>query len=179
MKLTKDGHAAREEELRTTLGEITLINCPVPTSTEDHGKIKNLLVVKKAELYVIGHPNLIKVVIKGLPTSTDIADIESELKEKGLAVEKVAQLRTFRDKSPPIFMVELKAPKKQQKSTTSKNLITSSGVARPISRCTIVTKQKKNIHASHPIREPHCPYGHWDFSSGRNNGTPSGSKHCR
>ncbi|GFT84946.1 hypothetical protein TNCV_2507631 [Trichonephila clavipes] len=36
MKLIKDGHAARKEELRTILGEITLINCLVvncPTDT--------------------------------------------------------------------------------------------------------------------------------------------------
>ncbi|GFX48933.1 uncharacterized protein TNCV_2797241 [Trichonephila clavipes] len=46
--------------------------------------------IKKDEHYIIQHPSLIKVLIKGLPASTDVADIESELKAKVLAVEKIA-----------------------------------------------------------------------------------------
>ncbi|GFX69785.1 nucleic-acid-binding protein from transposon X-element [Trichonephila clavipes] len=150
MKLIKNGHAARKKELRTTLGEISdyLPNCKLcpthttqnnqsypntvnkntgnyikiqPTSAEINENIKKLIVVKKAEHYVIEHPNIIKVVIKGLPT-TDVADIESELKEKGFAVEKVAQIR---DKSPPLplFMVELKCSEEAKKIYDIKNLV--------------------------------------------------------
>ncbi|PRD23048.1 UNVERIFIED_CONTAM: hypothetical protein NCL1_47460 [Trichonephila clavipes] len=71
-----------------------------PASAEDHENIKNLLDVKKADHYVIEHPTVLKAVIKGLPASTDIADIESELKMKGMAVEKIAQLRRFATKAP-------------------------------------------------------------------------------
>ncbi|GFV41386.1 uncharacterized protein TNCV_1302461 [Trichonephila clavipes] len=43
-----------------------------PASAEDHEKIKNLLVTKKAEHYVIENSKVIKAVIKGLPASTDV-----------------------------------------------------------------------------------------------------------
>ncbi|GFW22541.1 uncharacterized protein TNCV_3364531 [Trichonephila clavipes] len=80
-----------------------------PASEEDHDNIKKLLITKKADHYVIEEPKIIKTVIKGLTASTDGADIESELKEKGIAVEKVAQLRRFATKAPlPLFMVEVK-----------------------------------------------------------------------
>ncbi|GFW83909.1 uncharacterized protein TNCV_856921 [Trichonephila clavipes] len=69
-------------------------------SEEDHENIKKLLITKKADHYIIEEPKIIKTVIKGLPASTDVADIESELKEKGIAVEKVAQLRRFVTKAP-------------------------------------------------------------------------------
>ncbi|GFW62918.1 uncharacterized protein TNCV_4452671 [Trichonephila clavipes] len=69
-----------------------------PASAEDHENIKNLLITKKADHYVIEHPTVIKAVIKGLPTSTNVADIESELKSKAFAVERVAQIR---DEIPP------------------------------------------------------------------------------
>ncbi|GFV48749.1 uncharacterized protein TNCV_625361 [Trichonephila clavipes] len=80
-----------------------------PASAEDHENIKNLLVVKKADHCVIEEPKIIKAVIKGLSASTDVTDIESELKAKGVAVEKVAQLRRFATKAPlPLFMIEIK-----------------------------------------------------------------------
>ncbi|GFT54886.1 uncharacterized protein TNCV_4888441 [Trichonephila clavipes] len=80
-----------------------------PTTVEEQEKIKNLLIIKKADHYVIDHPKIIKAVIKGLPTTTNIADIEADLKEKGFEVEKIAQLRKFSTKSPlPLFMVQLK-----------------------------------------------------------------------
>ncbi|GFW94185.1 uncharacterized protein TNCV_1979251 [Trichonephila clavipes] len=92
-----------------------------PASAEDHENIKNLLVAKKAGHYVIEEPKIIKAVIKGLPASTDVTDIESELKTKGVAVEKVAQLRRFATKAPlPLFMIEIKRSDGAKKSTTSK-----------------------------------------------------------
>ncbi|GFX31190.1 uncharacterized protein TNCV_2026911 [Trichonephila clavipes] len=80
-----------------------------PTTVEEQEKIKNLLTIKKADHYVIDHPKIIKAVIKGLPATTNIADIEADLKEKGFEVEKIAQLRKFSTKSPlQLFMVQLK-----------------------------------------------------------------------
>ncbi|GFV51291.1 PRE_C2HC domain-containing protein [Trichonephila clavipes] len=80
-----------------------------PATAEDQEKIKQLLIIKKADHYVIEHPKIIKAVIKGLPASTNITDIESDLKEKGFAVEKIVQLRKFATKSPlPLFMVQIK-----------------------------------------------------------------------
>ncbi|GFW31075.1 nucleic-acid-binding protein from transposon X-element [Trichonephila clavipes] len=80
-----------------------------PTTAEDQEKIKHLLITKKADHYVIEHPKIIKAVIKGLPASTNITDIESDLKTKGFVVEKIVQLRKFATKSPlPLFMVQIK-----------------------------------------------------------------------
>ncbi|GFX34160.1 uncharacterized protein TNCV_2071971 [Trichonephila clavipes] len=88
-----------------------------PASAEDHESIKNLLVVKKADHYVIEHPTKIKAVIKGLPASTDVADIELELKLKGITVEKIAQLRRLATKSPlPLFMIEIKRSEGAEKN---------------------------------------------------------------
>ncbi|GFX72226.1 uncharacterized protein TNCV_4551481 [Trichonephila clavipes] len=70
-------------------------------TAEDQDKIKNLLIIKKADHYTIEHPTVIKAVIKGLPSSTNVTDIETELKSKGFEVEKIAQLRKFSTKSPP------------------------------------------------------------------------------
>ncbi|GFY40309.1 hypothetical protein TNIN_366491 [Trichonephila inaurata madagascariensis] len=44
-----------------------------------------------------------------MPVDTDIADIESDLTEKGFAVEKLTQLLKFTSKvALPIFMVEIR-----------------------------------------------------------------------
>ncbi|GFX64573.1 uncharacterized protein TNCV_2688471 [Trichonephila clavipes] len=59
-----------------------------PATAEDQKKIKHLLIFKKADHYVIEHPKIIKAVIKGLPASTNITDIESDLKAKGFDVKK-------------------------------------------------------------------------------------------
>ncbi|GFQ97272.1 hypothetical protein TNCT_60671 [Trichonephila clavata] len=76
-----------------------------PASSDDHRAITNLLEEKKAEYYVIqplaNRP--IKVVIKMLPTSTDVADIKSDHKEKVIDVEKVVQLHKFTSKAPCQF----------------------------------------------------------------------------
>ncbi|GFU53933.1 nucleic-acid-binding protein from transposon X-element [Trichonephila clavipes] len=80
-----------------------------PATVEEQDEIKKFLTIKKADHYVIDHPKITKAVIKGLPTSTNIADIEADLKEKGFEVEKIAQLRKFSTKSPlPLFMIQLK-----------------------------------------------------------------------
>ncbi|GFX85082.1 nucleic-acid-binding protein from transposon X-element [Trichonephila clavipes] len=49
-----------------------------------------------------------KIVIKGLPISTDIDDIKKDLSDRGFLVSKVAQLTKLKSKFKlPIFMVEL------------------------------------------------------------------------
>ncbi|GFV46169.1 uncharacterized protein TNCV_3420951 [Trichonephila clavipes] len=94
-----------------------------PATTEDQEKIKHLLIIKKADHYVIEHPKIIKAVIKGLPASTNIADIETDLKTKGFDVEKIAQLRKFATKSPlPLFMVQIKRSENAQDIYQLKNV---------------------------------------------------------
>ncbi|GFY10686.1 nucleic-acid-binding protein from transposon X-element [Trichonephila clavipes] len=95
-----------------------------PATAEDEDKIKKLLVIKKADHYTIEHPTVIKAVIKGLPSSTNVTDIESELKAKGFKVEKIAQLRKFSTKSPlPLFMIQIKRSENAQDIFKLKNLI--------------------------------------------------------
>ncbi|GFT80826.1 uncharacterized protein TNCV_2714611 [Trichonephila clavipes] len=86
-----------------------------PATAEDQEKIKTLLIVKKADHYITEHPTVIKAVIKGLPSSTYVTDIETELKAKGFEVEKIAQLRRFATKSPlPLFMIQIKRSENAQ-----------------------------------------------------------------
>ncbi|GFV45749.1 hypothetical protein TNCV_2409321 [Trichonephila clavipes] len=72
-----------------------------PGSVDDHRYITTLLEAKKAVHYVIeplaNRP--IKVVIKGLPVDTDVAEIEVDIVQKGFVIEKVVQLRKF--STPP------------------------------------------------------------------------------
>ncbi|GFX37026.1 uncharacterized protein TNCV_1175261 [Trichonephila clavipes] len=52
---------------------------------------------------------------QGLPSSTNVSDIESELQAKGFEVEKIAQLRKFSTKSPlTVFMIQIKRSKNAQ-----------------------------------------------------------------
>ncbi|GFV24544.1 uncharacterized protein TNCV_814281 [Trichonephila clavipes] len=94
-----------------------------PATAEDQEKIKHLLIIKKADHCVIEHPKIIKAVIKGLPASTSITDIETDLKAKGFDVEKIAQLRKFATKSPlPLFMVQIKKSNNAQDIYQIKNI---------------------------------------------------------
>ncbi|GFQ99778.1 nucleic-acid-binding protein from transposon X-element [Trichonephila clavata] len=80
-----------------------------PKSQEDNENIVKLLIIKKGQYYTKDITTPIKVVIKGLPIDTDVADIEADLKEQGIKIEKIAQLRKFSNKAPlPFFMIELK-----------------------------------------------------------------------
>ncbi|GFX72222.1 nucleic-acid-binding protein from transposon X-element [Trichonephila clavipes] len=94
-----------------------------PATAEDQDKIKNLLIIKKADHYTIEHPTVIKAVIKGLPSTTNVTDIETELKAKGFEVEKIAQLRKFTTKSPPTaFMIQIKRSENAHDIFKLKNL---------------------------------------------------------
>ncbi|GFT83993.1 nucleic-acid-binding protein from transposon X-element [Trichonephila clavipes] len=96
-----------------------------PGSIDDHRDITPLLEDKKAEHYVIDHlaNQPIKVVIKGLPVDTDMADIEADLVQKRFAIEKVAQLRKFSTKAfLPIYMVGVRRTEMAQNIYDVKNV---------------------------------------------------------
>ncbi|GFS31282.1 uncharacterized protein TNIN_134841 [Trichonephila inaurata madagascariensis] len=96
-----------------------------PGSRTDHRKITTLLEERKAEYYVTepltNRP--IKVVIKGLPASTDVADIEADLTAKGFAIEKVTQLRKF---STSRFLWCGSAPHRRSKQFTMLKMFVTS-----------------------------------------------------
>ncbi|GFT34659.1 nucleic-acid-binding protein from transposon X-element [Trichonephila clavipes] len=80
------------------------------TSTDEHRIVTDYLKEKCEEFYVINPPDSRpqKIVIKGLPVSTEIGEIQADLTSQGFCVRKVAQLTRSKTKSPfPIFMVEL------------------------------------------------------------------------
>ncbi|GFR30247.1 uncharacterized protein TNCT_459251 [Trichonephila clavata] len=101
MKITKNYNLIIREINRkypATVNEATgdWIKSQCATS-DDHRDITTSLVEKKIEHWVVdpiaNRP--IKVVFKDLPASITVAEIEHDLKEKEVAVEKVAQLRKF------------------------------------------------------------------------------------
>ncbi|GFT65799.1 uncharacterized protein TNCV_729341 [Trichonephila clavipes] len=88
-------------------GKYFKIFCKTP---DEHRIVTNYLEEISDEFYVIDPPDSrpLKVVIKGLPISTEIDEIQEDLTSQGFSVEKVAQLTRSKTKSPlPIFMVEL------------------------------------------------------------------------
>ncbi|GFT45113.1 nucleic-acid-binding protein from transposon X-element [Trichonephila clavipes] len=79
-------------------------------SSDEHRIVTAYLKEKSEEFYVIYPPDSrpLKIVIKGLPVSTEIGEIQADLTSQGFCVVKVAQLTRSKTKSPlPIFMVEL------------------------------------------------------------------------
>ncbi|GFW39499.1 uncharacterized protein TNCV_3908081 [Trichonephila clavipes] len=79
-------------------------------TSDEHRVVTDHLKVIKEQFYVIDPPDSrpLKVVIKGLPISTEINEIQDDLTSQGFNVEKVAQLTRSKTKaSLPIFMVEL------------------------------------------------------------------------
>ncbi|GFQ96484.1 RNA-directed DNA polymerase from mobile element jockey [Trichonephila clavata] len=77
---------------------------------DHHREITTYLTAQKVE-YFVNDPvanRPLKLVIKGLPASTKVEDIKSDLIAKGINVDKVSQLKKFSDKSPlPINMIEV------------------------------------------------------------------------
>ncbi|GFU80987.1 nucleic-acid-binding protein from transposon X-element [Trichonephila clavipes] len=81
-----------------------------PKSPDEHRIVTDYFKEISEEFYVIDPPDSrpLKVVIKGLPISTEIDEIQEDLTSQGFSIEKVAQLTRSKTKSPlPIFMVEL------------------------------------------------------------------------
>ncbi|GFX42956.1 nucleic-acid-binding protein from transposon X-element [Trichonephila clavipes] len=79
-------------------------------TSDEHRIVTDYLKKISEEFYVIDPPDSrpLKVVIKDLPISTEIDEIQEDLTSEGFSVEKVAQLTRSKTKSPlPIFMVEL------------------------------------------------------------------------
>ncbi|GFR12537.1 uncharacterized protein TNCT_532421 [Trichonephila clavata] len=77
---------------------------------DHHREITTYLTAQKVE-YFVNDPvanKPLKLVIKGLPASTKVEDIKSDLIAKGINIDKVAQLKKFADKTPlPIYMIEV------------------------------------------------------------------------
>ncbi|GFX16684.1 nucleic-acid-binding protein from transposon X-element [Trichonephila clavipes] len=80
-------------------------------STDDEGKEIISFLKERGEQFFALHrqdSKHQKIVIKGLPISTDIDDIKKDLSERGFLVNKVAQLTKLKSKLKlPIFMVQL------------------------------------------------------------------------
>ncbi|GFV91285.1 RNA-directed DNA polymerase from mobile element jockey [Trichonephila clavipes] len=88
-------------------GKYFKIFCKTP---DEHRIVTDYLKEISEEFYVIDPPDSrpLKIVIKGLPISTEIDEIQDDLTSQGFSVEKVAQLTRSKTKAPlPIFMVEL------------------------------------------------------------------------
>ncbi|GFU38084.1 nucleic-acid-binding protein from transposon X-element [Trichonephila clavipes] len=79
-------------------------------SSDEHRIVTEYLKEISEEFYVIDPPDSrpLKIVIKGLPISTEIGEIQEDLTSQGFSAEKVGQLTRSKTKYPlPIFMVEL------------------------------------------------------------------------
>lgn len=79
-------------------------------NVDDYRNVTKKLNDHKIDYYIINpiskHP--IKVLIKGLPRNMSIDTIKNELISQHYEVEKVAQLRSFRDRQPlPMFQIQL------------------------------------------------------------------------
>ncbi|GFR17749.1 uncharacterized protein TNCT_11731 [Trichonephila clavata] len=86
-------------------GEYIKINA---ATLDDHRLITDYLTSKKEQYYLISLRPL-KIVLQGLPISTDTQEIKTDLENQGYIIEKVTQLTKSRTKFKlPIFMVELK-----------------------------------------------------------------------
>ncbi|GFY60427.1 nucleic-acid-binding protein from transposon X-element [Trichonephila inaurata madagascariensis] len=81
------------------------------TSPDEHRNITKFL-TEKGEQYFAIEPvakRPLKVVIKGLPITTEVDDMKTELTERGFDIIKVAQLTKAKTKFKlPFFLVELK-----------------------------------------------------------------------
>ncbi|KAG8170764.1 hypothetical protein JTE90_019912 [Oedothorax gibbosus] len=78
--------------------------------TDDHRKATKDMSDSGIEYYIMNPPNSrpLKVVMRGLPRDSDPEEIKAELLSMGHSVEKVAQLRRFKDGFPlPIFQIQL------------------------------------------------------------------------
>ncbi|GFW02174.1 paired amphipathic helix protein Sin3a [Trichonephila clavipes] len=74
-----------------------------PATAEDQDKIKNLLIIKKADHYTIEHPTVIKAVIKGFPSSTNVTNIETE-KQKDSKSKRLRSCVNLRQNPPYRFL---------------------------------------------------------------------------
>ncbi|GFS92085.1 nucleic-acid-binding protein from transposon X-element [Trichonephila clavipes] len=80
-------------------------------SIDQHGEITKELKEKGEEFYAVPSPGdrPLKMVLKGLPSNSDIDDIKNNLANQGLPVMKVVQLTQRKSKFPlPLFLVEVR-----------------------------------------------------------------------
>ncbi|GFW02995.1 uncharacterized protein TNCV_156151 [Trichonephila clavipes] len=79
-------------------------------SSDHHREITQFLTDKGVQYYVTDPPanRPLKLVIKGLLATTEPEEIKKDLIDQGIKIEKIAQLRQFKTKSPlPFFMIEI------------------------------------------------------------------------
>ncbi|GFS48003.1 nucleic-acid-binding protein from transposon X-element [Nephila pilipes] len=72
----------------------------LPYRSNNHRAIPSYLREDEIDFYVTNPPSKkhIKIILKGLPTSTDVDEIKTDFESKGFQIEKVAQLRQFKIK---------------------------------------------------------------------------------
>ncbi|GFQ65557.1 hypothetical protein TNCT_370591 [Trichonephila clavata] len=88
-----------------------------------------------------------KVVLKGLPASTDIDEIKNDLANQRVAVSKVAQLTQRKSKSPlPMFLVEVR-----------KNVPDSRDIL-DVSNCCYIEENKMEVVDSDPNQVRHLGF---------------------
>ncbi|GFT61933.1 uncharacterized protein TNCV_4497341 [Trichonephila clavipes] len=105
--ILQDIHRTHPTATNTHIGGYIKIQAE---SADHHREITKFLTDKQVQYYVTDPPanRPLKLVIKGLLASTDPEDIKKDLIDQGIKIEKVAQLRQFKTKSPlPIFMIEI------------------------------------------------------------------------
>ncbi|GFX03215.1 probable RNA-directed DNA polymerase from transposon X-element [Trichonephila clavipes] len=106
--ILQDIHRTHPTATNTHIGGYIKIQAE---SADHHREITKFLTDKKVQYYVTDPPSTnrpLKLVIKGLLATTDPEDIKKDLIDQGIKIEKVAQLRQFKTKSPlPIFMLEI------------------------------------------------------------------------
>lgn len=81
-----------------------------PSTVEIYRKIQQYLTEQKIEFFGMKLKNERprKVLIKGIPTDYDIAEVKGELCTQGYNVHRVSQLKNFRTKLPmPIYLVDV------------------------------------------------------------------------
>ncbi|GFX76083.1 uncharacterized protein TNCV_2299981 [Trichonephila clavipes] len=100
-------HRTRPTATNTHIGGYIKIQAE---SSDHHREITQFLTDKGVQYYVTDPPanRPLKLVIKGLLATTEPEEIKKDLIDQGIKIEKIAQLRQFKTKSPlPFFMIEI------------------------------------------------------------------------
>ncbi|GFQ66494.1 putative RNA-directed DNA polymerase from transposon X-element [Trichonephila clavata] len=104
----KESNEKYPNSINKLIGEYIRIT---PISEDQHREITAPFKMNGEEFYAILPPSKrpYKVVLKGLPASTDIDEIKNDLANQGVAVSKVAQLTQRKSKFPlPMFLLEVR-----------------------------------------------------------------------
>ncbi|GFU73244.1 uncharacterized protein TNCV_493691 [Trichonephila clavipes] len=109
--ILQDIHRTHPTATNTHIGGYIKIHTHTQAESADHHReITQFLTDKEFQYYVTDllANRLLKLVIKGLLATTVPEDVKKDLIDQGIKIEKIAQLRQFKTKSPlPIFMIEI------------------------------------------------------------------------